>query len=384
MDKKEAIVITNRKENSDIVNVYRNLRLNLKDFNPEFILPIIVPPEKHGMIFFQKLMGLNQSEWSQLVDLFYLKKWKASLDEINAIVGVTDSSPEEMAPIRNNLVYPIASLHDSTSLLMPILEASIHRGAIIIIDISRLNSKLALWLSSFILKRVFNENQTNFIQGSPDDLMRATFAIDEAQSVLSKEDNVEAFVELAKEGRKYSLGGIFITQQPGSIPFEILSQGDNFFVFHLLSRGDLDSLQRANAHYSNDIVTQALNEPKRGKSYMWTSAQPFVLPVQVSNFEEIASPDKARDLQQKSRLSSIVGSIQEELKNPVFKSIITKYLEVEKSHAGDDLKPKSYALFGLLNQLTRKHSFAATRVSQRDQMERNLASTTSTISLWQP
>ena len=365
MDKREAIVVTNRQENKDTANVYRNLRLNLKEFSPEFIIPIIVPPEKHGMIFFQKLMSLNQSEWAQLVDLFHAKKWKASLTEINTIVGAEDSKAEDMAPIRNNLVYPIAQLHDPASVLMPILEEAIRRGAIIIIDVSRLDSKLSLWLSSFILKRVFNENQANFIQGSPEDLLKATFAIDEAQSVLGKETNVEAFVELAKEGRKYSLGGIFITQQPGSIPFEILSQGDNFFVFHLLSRGDLESLQGANAHYSNDIVTQVLNEPRKGKAYMWTSAQPFVLPVQVSNFEEITMPSKAKETQQKSQLlSSITGSISEELKSPVFKSILRKYLDVEKSHAGDDLKPKSYALFKLLNEeektLIRKHKGLAT------------------------
>src|SRR3989442_10468458 len=129
--------------------------------------------------------------------------------------------------------------------------------------------------------------------------MRVSFGIDEVESVLSRSNDsiFESFVTLAKEGRKYSLGAIFIPQQPGSIPSEILSQGDNFFVFHLLSRGDLESLQRANAHYSNDIITQALNEPKPGNCYLWTSAQPFVLPVQVSKFDDVAIANSAKQLQ---------------------------------------------------------------------------------------
>ena len=101
-------------------------------------------------------------------------------------------------------------------------------------------------------------------------------------------------MDLAKEGRKYNLGGIFITQQPGSIPTDIVSQGDNFFVFHLLSRTDLVSLSNANAHYSKDIITQILNEPIRGKSYMWTSHQPFVIPIMVRNFEGVCAAQQQR------------------------------------------------------------------------------------------
>ena len=64
--------------------------------------------------------------------------------------------------------------------------------------------------------------------------------IEEAQSVLgasggSREDS--PFVAWVKEGRKYGLGAVLITQQPGSIPAELVSQGDNFFVFHLLPTG---------------------------------------------------------------------------------------------------------------------------------------------------
>ena len=54
---------------------------------------------------------------------------------------------------------------------------------------------------------------------------------------LAAEDS--PFVSWVKEGRKYGLGAVLVTQQPGSIPAELLSQGDNFFVFHLLSAGDL-------------------------------------------------------------------------------------------------------------------------------------------------
>lgn len=354
MDKRESILITNRQEKQDVKNVYRNLKFNLKEFDPQFIVPIIVPPEKYENIFFQKLMGLEHQhqKWCDLVDLIFRNGWNSTSEDIANIVSPTDSPTSVViAAIRNNLVYPIRTLHDPQSHLMTIIEKAIRKESIIIMDISRVNSKTSLWISSIIVKHILNQNQKNFISGSPKELLNATFAIDEAQSVLSKDSNVEAFVELAKEGRKYSLGSIFITQQPSSIPFEILSQGDNFFVFHLLSKGDLVALQNANAHYSNDIVTQALNEPKKGKSYMWTSSQPFVLPVQINNFEDADIVDKAKSVQDKSKLlSSILEETNTELKNPIFKSILKKYSDVEREHAEEDIKVKTTTLFQKLNE----------------------------------
>ena len=352
LDKKEAILVTNRRENEGVGNVYRKLKINLKEFDAGFLVPILVPPEKHDNIFFQKLMGLEPEEWRRLVDLLYQKGWKTPLDEIKEIVIGSDSKDEskDLKPILNNLVYPISRLHDPESHLISIIENAMKNCIVIIFDVSRVDSKTRLWLSSIIVKRVFSYNQKNFIQGSTENLIKATFAIDEAQSVLSKESNVEAFVELAKEGRKYQLGGIFITQQPLSIPLEILSQADNFFVFHLLSRGDLDALQRANAHYSNDIITQILNEPIKGKCYMWTSSQPFVLPVQVSLFEDESIINKSKEVQEKSKLlSDIQKEIDEELKSPVFQSILKKFTDVEKENAGEEVSVKTLALFKKLD-----------------------------------
>jgi hypothetical protein len=95
-----------------------------------------------------------------------------------------------------------------------------------------------------------------------------------------------------KEGRKYGLGAVLVTQQPGSIPPELLSQGDNFFVFHLLSAGDLAALKRANAHFSDDLLATLLNEPLIGHGIFWSSApgtgrhaRPYPLPVRVLSFE---------------------------------------------------------------------------------------------------
>src|SRR5262249_10135261 len=97
------------------------------------------------------------------------------------------------------------------------------------------------------------------------------------------------YVLWVKEGRKYDLGAVLITQQPGSISAEILSQGDNWFVFHLLSAGDLQALKRANAHFSDDLLSALLNEPIEGNGIDWSSVggRGYPLPVRILSFESI-------------------------------------------------------------------------------------------------
>ena len=102
-----------------------------------------------------------------------------------------------------------------------------------------------------------------------------------------------------KEGRKYDLGAVLITQQPGSIPMDILSQGDNWFLFHLLSIMDLKNVQRANAHFSDDLLSSLLNEPIPGQGVFWSSVgqKPYPLPFRAASFEDrytLQDPDYSR------------------------------------------------------------------------------------------
>lgn len=346
MDGREAILITNQKVDETLANVYHNNKVNLADLPHRMIVPLLVNPIKHEMVFFGKLMGMKPSKWPDLVKLLHTKGWSADYDKIDEIVtGGSSRGPGEVdiKPILNNLVPSINSIHDPDSKTIQIVEQALRQGNVVIFDISRLDSQTARWLSSMIVTMIFNRNKENFIRHGGTGLIKATFVLEEAHNVLGGSDgqsSPSAFVDLAKEGRKYNLGGIFITQQPGSIPTDIISQGDNFFVFHLLSRRDLVSLSNANAHYSRDIITQILNEPIRGKSYMWTSHQPFVIPIMVKNFEDLVQPNKSVERQAASLiLPDMLKEMREKENNPIIKSVYEKFTMVDKdSSIGSERK----------------------------------------------
>lgn len=365
MDARDAILATNQAMDPDLPNVYGNLRLNLADLPHTMIVPLLVDPSKHQTVFFAKLMAMDRDRWPELVAMLKKDGWGADYNRVHDIVlgrqgageGYRDASEVDVKPILNNLVPSIRRIHDEGSRLIHIIEMALRAGHVTILDISRIDATAARFISSIIVKRIFDENQTNFIKHGGKSLIKATFVLEEAHNVLnSRGDAPSAFVDLAKEGRKYGLGGIFITQQPGSIPPEIVSQGDNFFVFHLLSKTDLRALSDSNAHYSGDIITQILSEPIRGKSYMWTSHQPFVIPIVVADFGKQAAPHSSIERQKSSRiLDGIKQKMADEANNPIVESIYEKLQDVEREMKGDDLYQRTKRLFNILSTSERDY-----------------------------
>ncbi len=144
-------------------------------------------------------------------------------------------------------------------------------------------------LSGLILRRIFDRNQQEFTAADPKTIPTIA-VVEEAQSVLNENAPAsEPYVAWVKEGRKYDLGAVLITQQPGSIPVEILSQGDNWFIFHMLSAADLGALKKANAHFSDDLLSSLLNEPIPGQGIFWSSVggKPYPISLRVLSFEKM-------------------------------------------------------------------------------------------------
>lgn len=347
MDGREALLISNRTNlPAGLKNVHSNMRIDLSSLPPKFVVPILVPEEKHETIFFSKLMSLNKEKWKELVHLLDENGWATTDSEIKKIVSGSEDK-DHLNPIRNNLIPAIQAMHDPGSNLLEIIENALEGGVVIIMDISLLDGLNAQRLSALVIKQIFDRNQRFFTGSNPKAMIKATFVIEEAQTVIGENSSISSFVDLAKEGRKYGLGGVFITQQPKSIPFEILSQADNFFTLHLLSKGDLIALQNANAHYSDDIITQILSEPIKGKAYMWTSSQPFVIPIQILDFERITHANKSVETQKQSKL---LDNIYKSISNgdTVFESIYEKLKVVEATVEDPHDRPKE--LFKRLNE----------------------------------
>ena len=266
------------------------IKLDVRELPPSDVVSLCIPEDRQNQQNVAKLRGLRRDQWSKLIDLVREHRYNTVESQIQSIADFKESEGVEARAIRSNLVNIINRLHDPAGTLQNQVRELLSRGMIVVVDLSLITGTIGLQISGLLLKSIFDHNQYNFTSAEGGRGIIPTIAVlEEAQSVLGRRASDESpFVQWAKEGRKYGLGAIMVTQQPGSMAPELLSQGDNFFTFHLLSANDLKTLQQHNAHFSDDILASILNEPIKGNCFFWSAPdQPFVLPARILNFDDV-------------------------------------------------------------------------------------------------
>jgi len=289
----KLVVFTNREAPNPYYGAWKAgaVKLDIRDLPARDVIGIAVAPDRQSHQNVLKLKALSSTNWRQLVDLIQVQGLQASDNDIGRFMGYQTNqiaqSVAEIAAARSNMCGVVHMLHDPNSRVLSGTLEALRRGAVVVLDISLLSSAAGNMLAGLLLRRIFSHNQENFTGGQP--IIPVVVVIEEAQSVLGRNlDDSSPFVEWVKEGRKYDLGAMLVTQQPGSMAPELLSQADNWFCFHLLSEGDAGTLGKYNSHYSDDILAHLIGEPIRGNCYMWSAPhQPFVLPVRVRSFEDL-------------------------------------------------------------------------------------------------
>lgn len=286
----KLVVFTDRRSPSPFYQsfVAGGIKLDIRRLRPSDVIGIALGPERQDQQNVRKLKGLPQSKWEELVELIDDHGNTSDMGEVCRILDLDQNRQEaEALAARGNMTAIVRLLHDKSSQLMDRLMQALSLGKLCIIDVSQMRGGQSLILSGLILRRIFDRNQEEFTAADPKTIPTIA-VVEEAQSVLNENAPAsEPYIAWVKEGRKYDLGALLITQQPGSIPVEILSQGDNWFVFHLLSASDLGTLKRANAHFSDDLLSSLLNEPIAGQGVFWSSVggKPYPISLRASNFE---------------------------------------------------------------------------------------------------
>lgn len=291
--REKLVVFTNRQTPSPYYGSWKagEVKPDIRELRPRDVIGIAVSAERQTHQNVLKLKSVSEADWKKLVDLIYTQGLQASDNDIGQLLGYQgqqiQTSAAEIAAARSNMFGVVRFLHDPNSRVLSGTLEALGRGSIVVLDISLLSSAAGNMLAGLLLRRIFSHNQENFTGGQS--IIPVVAVIEEAQSVLGRNlDESSPYVEWVKEGRKYDLGAILITQQPGSMAPELLSQADNWFCFHLLSEGDAGTLGKYNSHFSDDVLAHLIGEPIPGNCFMWSAPhQPFVLPVRVRSFEEL-------------------------------------------------------------------------------------------------
>ena len=297
--KERLIVFTDRKTNSNYYSsfVAGPAKMDLARMNPSDVLNMGMSVSEEQPKWVSRLYSTDPIHWADTVELIHENGNSTNLDELAVALGLQARSRGEerweltesqLNAARRDLTNIINRFHAPKVVTFEAIEEGLRRGMIVVFDLSQMNPSIAERVTKQVVEHIFTNNQ--MAHTSTDEKPIPTIlAIEEAQTVLggSRLNENDPIVAWVKEGRKYHLGAIMITQQPGAISDQILSQGDNWFVFHLVSGGDLSILKKANGHFSDDILQSLLNEPIKGQGYFWSSEseRSYPVPVRILPFE---------------------------------------------------------------------------------------------------
>jgi len=203
------------------------------------------------------------------------------------------SAKKTIAAIRKRIRHLIdegKGLHSQQSNLIEDLFKYLKQGKTVIIDLSLKDSTDASIISTILVRKLFEHNKMEFTSNKSDAVIEAVIFVEEAQNVLSEElvkTSANPFVRCAKEGRKFRLGMVAITQRPSAISEEIRTQAENFFAFYMGNSDDIRALVKSNINYDGVISTFIQTETIPGNLYMVTSDRAFTVPIRVTEFEKL-------------------------------------------------------------------------------------------------
>lgn len=175
----------------------------------------------------------------------------------------------------------------------------LENGKTVIIDTSNLSNELELLIGSMVASKCLNKYKHYKTLGELEDKPVISIVIEEAPRVLGKEvlkSGGNIFSTIAREGRKFKVGLVAITQLPSMIPREILANMSTKIILSLELVQERESvIQSASQDLSKDDRNIASLDV--GEAIVTSNFTKFAVPLKVPLFEDIVkrqSEDKKR------------------------------------------------------------------------------------------
>lgn len=164
------------------------------------------------------------------------------------------------------------------------IERDLREGKVVLIDASGFDSTEELLVASFLSRKILESWQEQFLRDRDGHAALPTVAVvlEEAQRVLGKatDADVNVFPRIAREGRKFKVGLVAVTQQPKLVDAELLSQFNTFFILGLADERDRNIL-KGSAKQDLSALNTEIQTLMPGECLLAGVDTPFAVPAAI-------------------------------------------------------------------------------------------------------
>lgn len=181
----------------------------------------------------------------------------------------------------------------------------LEKGKIVIIDTSYFSGAIEILIGSLITTEIFEKYKYYKKNGLLQDKPVVSVVLEEAPRVLGKnvlEQGSNIFETIAREGRKFNVGLIAITQLPSEIPKSILANMNTKIILGI----EMNSERQAVIESSPQDLSQDnrnIASLDKGEALVTSTFTKFAVPVKVPMFKEFAK----KEIQEKKEEIEYMG-----------------------------------------------------------------------------
>lgn len=268
----------------------RNVKMNFDpEFTPKLRNTIYSPKEPPEIKTLNDLM----TEMNKIADLIREKKEddpilqsssgsgplferddKALLEFLNPSVGAGPA-----------MIQRFRIFHDpnASDFVKEILNY-LNNGETVILDLGNADPEVMKYFSDDLTREIFRHQVDKFTRNALGEHY-IQMCFEEAHNLFPAKETSEADIyrRVAKEGAKYHIGMVYLTQSVTTISKDLLAQTENFFIAHMSSQDEVNALAKVNVAYES-LKNDILQAKTPGYVRMLTRSHRFVVPVQAKKF----------------------------------------------------------------------------------------------------
>ena len=201
---------------------------------------------------------------------------------------------DEFNNIIENGIYTLNGYESTISNIVN----SLIKGKTVIVDTSLFEGSREIFVATIIVENIFNEYKRLKFKDQLEDKPVITIILEEAPRVIGKkvlETRENVFGKIAREGRKFNIGLIGITQLPSLIDREILANMNTKIILGNEMGPERRALIESSAQDLSDD-SQTIASLDIGEAIITSNFTKFAIPIKIPLFEDLlkSEPDETR------------------------------------------------------------------------------------------